>query len=59
VYFVVKPSRDQLVELARLVDRGTLDLTVGQVFPLADTAAAIITQRDIHVRGKVAVQVRR
>jgi NADPH:quinone reductase-like Zn-dependent oxidoreductase/ketosteroid isomerase-like protein len=58
VYFVVKPSRDQLVELARLVDLGTLDLTVGQVFPLADTAAAIITQRDTHVRGKVAIQVR-
>jgi NADPH:quinone reductase-like Zn-dependent oxidoreductase len=57
VYFVVEPRRDQLVELARLVDLGTLRLTVGPVFPLADTAAAIITQRESHIRGKVAIQV--
>lgn len=57
-YFVVEPNREQLVELARLVDHGALRLTVGPVFPLADTAAAIITQRDTHVRGKVAIQVR-
>jgi NADPH:quinone reductase-like Zn-dependent oxidoreductase len=55
----VEPHREQLVELARLVDHGALRLTVGSVFPLADTAAAIITQRDTHVRGKVAIQVNR
>jgi hypothetical protein len=27
------------------------------VFPLADTAAAITTQRDSHIRGKVVIQV--
>jgi NADPH:quinone reductase-like Zn-dependent oxidoreductase len=57
VYFVVEPRRDQLVELARLVDLGTLRLTVGPVFPLADTAEAITTQRDRHIRGKVVIQV--
>jgi NADPH:quinone reductase-like Zn-dependent oxidoreductase len=57
VYFVVEPNRDQLIELARLVDLGALRLTVGQVFPLADTATAITTQRDSHIRGKVVIQV--
>jgi NADPH:quinone reductase-like Zn-dependent oxidoreductase len=57
VYFVVEPNRDQLIELARLVDLGALRPTVGPVFPLADTAAAITTQRDSHIRGKVVIQV--
>jgi NADPH:quinone reductase-like Zn-dependent oxidoreductase len=57
LYFVVEPNRDQLIELARLVDLGALRLTVGPVFPLADTAAAITTQRDSHIRGKVVIQV--
>ena len=57
VYFVVEPNRDQLIALARLVDLGALRLTVGPVFPLAATAAAITTQRDSHIRGKVVIQV--
>jgi NADPH:quinone reductase-like Zn-dependent oxidoreductase len=57
VYFVVEPNRHQLVELARLVDRDALSLTVGPVFPLADTATAITTQRDRHIRGKVVIRV--
>jgi NADPH:quinone reductase-like Zn-dependent oxidoreductase len=58
VYFVVEPNRVQLVELARRVDLGTLRPMAGPVFPLADTARAIITQRDTHVRGKVVIEVK-
>jgi NADPH:quinone reductase-like Zn-dependent oxidoreductase len=57
VYFVVEPNRDQLAELARLVDLGSLRPMVGPVFPLAETAAAITTQRDSHIRGKVVIEV--
>lgn len=57
VYFVVEPNRDQLTELAGLVDLGSLRPMVGPVFPLAETAAAITTQRDSHIRGKVVVEV--
>ncbi len=57
VYFVVEPSRAQLLELARLVDVGALRPIVGPAFALADAAAAITTQRDGHVRGKVVIRV--
>ena len=57
VYFVVEPSRSQLAELARLVDLGKVRPFVGRVFPLADTAVAVTTQRDEHVRGKVVIEV--
>lgn len=57
LFFVVGPNRDELVELARLVDLGALRLTVGRVFPLAETATAITTQRDSHIRGKVVIRV--
>src|ERR671934_1214419 len=35
-YFIVEPSRTQLVEIARLIDGGTLRPVVGAVFPLAE-----------------------
>ena len=40
VYFVVTPTREQLVELAGLIDGGELRPTVDRVFPLADARAA-------------------
>ncbi len=57
-YFVVAPNRAQLGELARLIDRGELRPMVGPAFPLAQTATAVVTQRDQHIRGKVVIQVR-
>jgi len=58
VYFVVEPHREQLTEIARLVDTGALRPMKGPVFPLAETATAVTTQRDQHIRGKVVIQVR-
>jgi NADPH:quinone reductase-like Zn-dependent oxidoreductase len=58
VYFVVAPHREQLTEIARLVDAGALRPMPGPVFPLADTATAVTIQRDQHIRGKVVIQVR-
>src|SRR5262245_741141 len=57
VYFVVEPNGDQLAELARLVDNGSLKPMIGRVFPLNETAVAVVTQRDSHIRGKVVIQV--
>jgi NADPH:quinone reductase-like Zn-dependent oxidoreductase len=39
-FFIVEPSREQLTEIARLVDGGALRVIVGAVLPLADGAAA-------------------
>jgi NADPH:quinone reductase-like Zn-dependent oxidoreductase len=49
VYFVVEPNREQLVELAALVDKGDVRVSIDSVFPLADARAAF--ERSI-VRGK-------
>jgi NADPH:quinone reductase-like Zn-dependent oxidoreductase len=57
VYFVVEPDRDQLVELAGLVDRGALRPTVDRVFPLADARAAFRHSLGGHRRGKIVLQV--
>jgi NADPH:quinone reductase-like Zn-dependent oxidoreductase len=58
VYFVVAPDREQLTEIARLIDTGALRPMPGPVFPLAETATAVIAQHDQHIRGKVVIQVR-
>jgi NADPH:quinone reductase-like Zn-dependent oxidoreductase len=58
VYFVVAPHREQLTEIAKLVDTGALRPMPGPVFPLAETATAVTAQRDQHIRGKVVIQVR-
>jgi NADPH:quinone reductase-like Zn-dependent oxidoreductase len=39
-FFVVRPDRDELTQIARLVDDGTLRALVGGTFALADAAAA-------------------
>ena len=56
-YFVVEPSRDQLLELARLVDGGTVRPLVDSVFPLAEARAAFERVRTPGKRGKVVLQV--
>ena len=58
VYFVVEPNGDQLAELARLVDNGSIRPMIGRVFPLNETSTAVVAQRDSHIRGKVVIQVR-
>jgi NADPH:quinone reductase-like Zn-dependent oxidoreductase len=57
-YFVVEPSRPQLVELARLADAGKLKPQIDSVFALDDAGAAFarIAQRGKH--GKVVLRIR-
>ncbi len=56
-YFVVEPNRDQLVELARLVDGGDLRPAIDSVFPLADARAAFERSMATGKRGKVVLRV--
>jgi NADPH:quinone reductase-like Zn-dependent oxidoreductase len=56
-YFVVEPSREQLVELARLAGSGELRVAIDSTFPLSDAAAAFERSLDPGKRGKVVVQV--
>jgi NADPH:quinone reductase-like Zn-dependent oxidoreductase len=56
-YFVVEPSRDQLVELARLVDAGEVRPAIDSVFPLEDARAAFERSMAAGKRGKVVLRV--
>lgn len=57
VYFVVEPNRGQLLELARLVDRGDLRPAIDSVFPLAEARAAFERSMASDTRGKVILKV--
>ena len=57
-YFVVEPNRGQLVELARLIDAGTLRPAVDKIFPLEDARAAFDRVAAPGKRGKVVLKVR-
>jgi NADPH:quinone reductase-like Zn-dependent oxidoreductase len=57
VYFVVEPSRGQLVEIGRLVDEGALRPTIDRVFPLAEVRAAFERSLGPHGSGKIVLQV--
>jgi NADPH:quinone reductase-like Zn-dependent oxidoreductase len=56
-YFVVTPSRAQLVELARLTDDGALRPAIDSVFPLSDGRAAFERTMQRGKRGKVVLRV--
>ena len=56
-YFVVEPNREQLVELARLIDGGELRPLVGEVFALADAREAFQRSLGSHRPGKLVLRV--
>jgi NADPH:quinone reductase-like Zn-dependent oxidoreductase len=57
-YFVVEPNREQLVELARLVDDGTLRPVIDSVYPLAEAREAFERSMMSGKRGKVVLRIR-
>jgi NADPH:quinone reductase-like Zn-dependent oxidoreductase len=56
-YFVVEPNREQLLEVARLVDTGDLRPEIDSVFPLAEAHAAFTRNAARGKHGKVVLQV--
>jgi NADPH:quinone reductase-like Zn-dependent oxidoreductase len=56
-YFVVEPNRDQLSELARLVDEGVVKPLIDSVFPLAEARSAFERVMEPEKRGKVVLRV--
>jgi NADPH:quinone reductase-like Zn-dependent oxidoreductase len=56
-YFVVEPSREQLIELARLADAGELRPAIDSVFPLEEASAAFARVAERGKRGKVVLRV--
>ena len=56
-YFVVEPNREQLAELARLVDEGVVKPLIDSVFPLAEARSAFERLMEPGKRGKVVLRV--
>jgi NADPH:quinone reductase-like Zn-dependent oxidoreductase len=56
-YFVVEPNREQLLELARMIDGGELRPAIDSVFPLSDAAAAFERSLASGKSGKVVLRV--
>lgn len=57
MFFIVEPSRAELVELTRLIDAGELRPFVQTVFPLAQTRDAFELGLAGHLRGKIVLRV--
>jgi NADPH:quinone reductase-like Zn-dependent oxidoreductase len=56
-YFVVEPSREELVELTRLVDGGALRVAIDSTFTLSEAAAAFERSLASGKQGKVVIRV--
>jgi NADPH:quinone reductase-like Zn-dependent oxidoreductase len=56
-YFVVEPHREQLIELARLVDGGELRVAIDSTFALSEAAAAFERTLVSGKRGKVVIRI--
>jgi NADPH:quinone reductase-like Zn-dependent oxidoreductase len=56
-YFVVEPNRDQLVEIARLIDEGSLRPAVDSVYPLSRARDAFERSLAGGKRGKVVLEL--
>src|SRR4051812_40174673 len=57
VFFIVEPSRAQLVEIARLIDAGEIRPVLEAVLPLARAREAFERGLTGHVRGKIVLRV--
>ncbi len=58
LFFIVKPDRSQLEEMAKLIDGGVLKPIVANIFPLAEARQAFELAAQGHTRGKIVLRVR-
>jgi len=58
LFFIVEPDREQLEELAKLIDSGALKSIVASILPLARAREAFELGLQGHNRGKVVLQVK-
>jgi NADPH:quinone reductase-like Zn-dependent oxidoreductase len=52
-----QPRHDWLAEITQLIEAGQVKVTISQVFPLAEVAAAHRESETWHVRGKLILEV--
>ena len=52
MFFIVTPDRDELSELAELVDCGALQVTIAATFPFTDGRAAFESGQSLASSGR-------
>jgi NADPH:quinone reductase-like Zn-dependent oxidoreductase len=57
VYFIVEGNREQLEQIAALIDEGMVKPIIAQVFPLAHARAAFEFGMSSHAPGKIVLEV--
>ena len=57
-FFIVEPNREQLEDIARLIDDRMLKVIVAEVFPLSRAREAFELAIQGHTRGKIVLRVR-
>src|SRR5262247_1495589 len=57
LFFIVEPNRDQLGEIAALIDSGAIRPVIAETIPLARTREAFERGVAGHTRGKLVIQV--
>jgi NADPH:quinone reductase-like Zn-dependent oxidoreductase len=58
LFFIVEPDHDQLEEMAKLIDAGSMKLIVANILPLAQAREAFELGAKGHGRGKIVLRVR-
>lgn len=57
VFFVVEPNRDELIEIARLIDGGHVRPIIADILPLERAREAFERGLGGHTRGKLVLAV--
>jgi NADPH:quinone reductase-like Zn-dependent oxidoreductase len=57
VWFIVKPNRDQLIQIGALIDEGKIRPIIDTVFPLSQARQAYEQASKRHTRGKIVLRV--
>jgi NADPH:quinone reductase-like Zn-dependent oxidoreductase len=57
VWFIVKPNRDQLIQIGALIDEGKIRPIIDTVFPLSQARQEYEQASKRHTRGKIVLRV--
>jgi NADPH:quinone reductase-like Zn-dependent oxidoreductase len=57
-WFIVHPSRDQLIRIGDLIDSGPVKPIVDTILPLSQASQAYEGAKGVHKHGKIVLRVR-
>lgn len=57
-FFIVHPSRDQLIKIGDLIDSGRVKPIVDTILPLSQANQAYEGAKGVHKHGKIVLRVR-